>query len=132
MSSLSNKIQSGLLNFPGATLESKTTTERLLKLDEESHHCFFSPVGFHNHLAHQYVAPLVLYWAGGIVYFCFCSLLAAYDLGAPAQLIQAIYDDEAKIQRPIDLRTNGAAPEDVPKPGVINDTNWTEYLGNEK
>ncbi|GJJ14036.1 hypothetical protein Clacol_008293 [Clathrus columnatus] len=112
MSKLSNRIKKGLLNIPGATPESKATTERLLKLDHESHHCFFTNVGFHNHLSHH--------------------LLAAYDLGAPAELIQAIYDDEAKVQRPIDLKTNGVPPEDVPKPGVINDSNWTEWLGNHK
>jgi hypothetical protein len=60
------------------------------------------------------------------------SILAAYDLGAPASLIQAIYDDEAKIQRPIDLKDNGLVPEGVIKPGEINEANWTKWLGDAK
>jgi len=58
--------------------------------------------------------------------------LAAYDLGAPASLIQKIYDEEAKLQRPIDLKENGVVPEGVVKPGQINDENWTNWLGDQK
>lgn len=43
----------GLVNFPGATPESKATVERLLEEDRRQHHCFWGKVGFHNHLSHQ-------------------------------------------------------------------------------
>jgi hypothetical protein len=60
------------------------------------------------------------------------SILAAYDLGAPACLIQAIYDDEVKLQRPIDLKENGVVPEGVIKSGEITEANWTKWLGDAK
>jgi hypothetical protein len=53
-------------------------------------------------------------------------------LGAPASLIQAIYDNEAKTQRPIDLKENGVVPEGVLKSGEINEANWTKWLGDPK
>lgn len=59
-------------------------------------------------------------------------MLAAYDLGAPASVIQAIYDEEAKVQRPIDLKLDGATPEAAPLPGEIKDDNWTRWLGDAK
>ena len=46
-------IHQGILNFPGATPESKATAERLLEEDRRVHHCFWGKVGFHNHLSHQ-------------------------------------------------------------------------------
>lgn len=49
----SSTIRRGLLNFPGANSASKSITERLLKIDAESHHCFFRSAGLHNHLSHQ-------------------------------------------------------------------------------
>lgn len=64
------------------------------------------------------------------IQFFFTSVLAAYDLGAPGSLIQTIYDDEAKIQRPIDLKLDGAPAEASPKPGAIGDDNWTKWLGD--
>ncbi|KAF8510455.1 hypothetical protein BU17DRAFT_98061 [Hysterangium stoloniferum] len=109
---ISSKINRGILSLPGATAASKATAERLLKTDEESHHCYFRPAGLHNHLSHH--------------------VLTAYDLGAPASLLEAIYDKEAKIQRPIDLNENGVVPEGTPNPGDINDENWVKWLGNAK
>ena len=53
------------------------------------------------------------------------SLLAAYDLGAPAGLLQEIYNDEARIQRPIFL-------DETDKAIVVNEENWPQYLGNHK
>lgn len=56
------------------------------------------------------------------------SLLAAYDLGASAKLLQAINDDSTdgvNTQRPINL--------DEPEaPGTITEMNWTEHLEQEK
>ncbi|KAF8588079.1 hypothetical protein K439DRAFT_1630110 [Ramaria rubella] len=109
---LSSSIHPGLLNLPGTSPASKNTAEELLKVDEESHHCFFRAAGLHNHTSHH--------------------ILAAYDLGAPAPLIKAIYDEEKKIQRPIDLKLNGVTPEAFPNPGEIKDDNWTNYLGDAK
>jgi hypothetical protein len=96
------------LNLPGATPASKKAVQELLAKDHDTHHCYFNTIGFHNHLSHH--------------------LLAAYDLGASAQLLEAIYDEEAKMQRPIMLDQD----EGVLKPGVINESNWTKYLGEEK
>jgi hypothetical protein len=53
-----------------------------------------------------------------------CSLLAAYDLGAPPKLLQAMYDNDAKPLRPIGL-------DEVDHPTVTTQ-NWREYLGVEK
>ena len=53
------------------------------------------------------------------------SILAAYDLGAQPGLLRKIYEDEAKIQRPIVL-------EDRDKTINITGDNWTQYLGDAK
>ena len=66
------------------------------------------------------------------LFSCLNSLLAAYDLGAPASVIKAIYDEDAKMQRSIDLNLDGATPEASPKPGEIKDDNWTRWLGDQK
>lgn len=55
------------------------------------------------------------------------SLLAAYDLGAPAPLLQAIYDAERQIQKPIDEEN------DTPLERVkIIPDNFTKYVGQER
>jgi len=72
--------------------------------DAESHHCFFRATGFHNHLSHH--------------------LLAVYDLGASAGLLQKIYADEATSQRPIILE-----PKD--ESIVVSKDNWIQYLENQ-
>ncbi|KAI0536716.1 HypA protein [Xylaria digitata] len=56
----------------------KKTTE-LLQQDLEKHHCFFSNIGFHNHISHH--------------------LLSLYALGASPDDIQKGYDDNANYQR---------------------------------
>ncbi|KAI0075061.1 hypothetical protein K474DRAFT_1647047 [Panus rudis PR-1116 ss-1] len=96
-------IRQGILNFPGATPESKAAAERLLEEDRQQHHSLYR-AGFHNHLSHH--------------------ILAAYDLGAPAKLLQTIYDEEKKALRPI--RPDGS---DTTKAEPINRENWTQYLG---
>ncbi|KAI0349466.1 hypothetical protein OH77DRAFT_1432025 [Trametes cingulata] len=106
-------IRQGLLNLPGPTFETQRTIERLLEEDRERHHCFWGRIGFHNHLSHH--------------------LLAAYDLGAPAALLQKIFDAESKD--PWDLfimnRTGkeGAA-EALEQEMTIE--NWTSFLGDGK
>ena len=59
------------------------------------------------------------------------SSLAAYDLAAPAKVLQAIYDEEAKILSPINLVDR--------KERIVQDlditmtrANWTEFVGPEK
>ena len=51
-------ITQGLLNLPGATFATKSTTERLLEEDRRRHHCYWGRIGFHNHLSHQSVSFL--------------------------------------------------------------------------
>ncbi|KZP16254.1 hypothetical protein FIBSPDRAFT_1047623 [Athelia psychrophila] len=106
--SLSSSIRPGIVNRAGTTPESHRLLESLLEDDRKTHHCFFNKMGFHNHLSHH--------------------LLAAYDLGASAKLVQAINDDSGDSvsrQRPIDL--------DKPKAtGPITEKNWTEHLEQEK
>ena len=54
-----------------------------------------------------------------------CSLLAVYDLGASAGLLQKIYADEAISQRPIILE-----PKD--ESIVVSKDNWIQYLENQR
>ncbi|KAL0950038.1 hypothetical protein HGRIS_010046 [Hohenbuehelia grisea] len=92
----------GALNIPGTLASSKTLVEELLRKDADEHHCYFRSAGLHNHLSHH--------------------LLAAYDLGAPAGVLQKIYDIEVKSQRPIFV-------EEKHKDIVVTQNNWTQYLG---
>jgi len=96
----------GLLNLPGASPASKDLLQRFIEEDFTSHHCYLTPRGFHNHLTHH--------------------LFAAYDLGAPPRVLQAIFDKEKKVQRPIDLGN----PNLLPEPGQITGANWTQWLGD--
>ncbi|KAJ3975289.1 hypothetical protein EV361DRAFT_792631 [Lentinula raphanica] len=105
MSSVSHRIlRNGVLNLPRASPVTKPLAEALLLQDAQYHHCQFNQAGFHNHLSHH--------------------ILAAYDLGATPALLQKIYDEEARIQRPIIL-------EEVDKEMKITEDNWTQYLGNQ-
>ncbi|KAJ3736201.1 hypothetical protein DFJ43DRAFT_1036523 [Lentinula guzmanii] len=113
MSPLSHRLlRNGVLNLPRASPASKPLAEALLLQDAQYHHCQFNQAGFHNHLSHQ-----------SIRYFRLI-ILAAYDLGAPPALLQKIYDEEARIQRPIIL-------EEKDKEMKITEDNWTQYLGNQ-
>ncbi|KAJ7873184.1 hypothetical protein B0H13DRAFT_1633579, partial [Mycena leptocephala] len=60
-------------------------------------HCFLTDSGLYDHLPHH--------------------LLSVHDLGAPASLLQTIFDNEVGIQQP--LR----------KPGFIAPSNWTTRIG---
>ena len=53
------------------------------------------------------------------------SILAAYDLGAPPELLKKIYAQEAKIQRPIFIKEEH-------KNIVVRTENWVQYLGNQE
>ncbi|KAI5118792.1 hypothetical protein M0805_005020 [Coniferiporia weirii] len=101
----------GLLHLPGSTHATRALVRSLLRADRDAHHCFYGKVGFHNHLPHH--------------------ILAAYDLGAPPRVLQDAYDEEAKVQYPIDLVDR--ATQTVGSPGVVvTAENWTEHLGPEK
>ncbi|KAF4575050.1 hypothetical protein EYR36_006406 [Pleurotus pulmonarius] len=105
MSSLNHQLlKHGLVNLPRASPAVKTTVEELLFKDAEEHHCYFRSSGVHNHLSHH--------------------LLAAYDLGASEGVLRKIYEEEAKIQRPIFLDESN-------KGAVITDENLAQYLGNQ-
>ena len=97
-----------MLTAPGATPASTDLTERLLEQDREEHHCFYGPVPFHNHLSHH--------------------ILAAYDLGAPPALLQAMYDEEAS--EVYNIYTKNTKTREIEKQNVVLDRdNWTDYLG---
>lgn len=58
-------------------------------------------------------------------------MLAAYDLGAPANQLEAIYNLEQKELE--DINTADRKTKLVEKQDVnINIQNWTEYLGQDK
>ncbi|KAJ4479015.1 hypothetical protein J3R30DRAFT_3702022 [Lentinula aciculospora] len=97
-------LRNGVLNLPRASMASKPLAEALLLRDAQDHHCQFNQAGFHNHLSHH--------------------ILAAYDLGAPPAILQKIYDEEARVQRPIIL-------EEKDKEMIVTEENWPQYLGNQ-
>jgi hypothetical protein len=117
----------GIANLPSSSSDRKERVEELLHRDYVSHHCFMNAIGFHNHLAHQFVFfalyPIVsiLVVADSIV---LRSLLAAYDLGATTPLLQVIYDLDAAEQQPIRHSTSEAE-----SPREITDDNWKQWLG---
>lgn len=51
---LPETVTPGILHLPSSDgAQAKKALETLLAQDRESHHCFFNPAGFHNHLSHQ-------------------------------------------------------------------------------
>lgn len=59
------------------------------------------------------------------------SVLAAYDLGAPAALLQKIYDREALGQSDIQSwERKGGKVEAAHETLTVE--NWTNFLGNER
>ncbi|KAJ6610728.1 hypothetical protein B0H10DRAFT_1811114 [Mycena sp. CBHHK59/15] len=100
----STPLKKGLLNIPGASPSSIALLQDLLRKDYEEHHCFWSDSGLHNHLSHH--------------------LLAAHDLGAPASLLQAIFDNEVGMQQP--LRKVDFSDESAEH---LTATNWTTRIG---
>ncbi|EJD03460.1 uncharacterized protein FOMMEDRAFT_108695 [Fomitiporia mediterranea MF3/22] len=105
------EISQGLLHLPGSNHETKALVQKLLEEDLKKHHCFYGKPGFHNHLPHH--------------------LLALYDLGAPAKVMQDMYNLEAEVQSPINLvdrKNETVAQLDL----TITKENWTEHLGREE
>lgn len=67
----------------------------------------------------------------GRSYVLLQSLLAAYDLGAPPNLLQAIFDSEENGLDPLhtaDRKENKVEEQHVD----MNKTNWQQYVGDEK
>ncbi|KAJ6627656.1 hypothetical protein B0H10DRAFT_2161041 [Mycena sp. CBHHK59/15] len=93
-------VEPGLIHSP-STPSSADVLQQLLHKDFLTHHCFFNDAGFHNHLQHH--------------------LVAAYDMGAPQELLRIIYADEASILRPLNREGDD-----------ITVVNWTTRLGEHK
>ncbi|RPD62419.1 hypothetical protein L226DRAFT_611012 [Lentinus tigrinus ALCF2SS1-7] len=108
---LSSRIRQGILNLSGTTFETKSTAERLLEEDRQEHHCFHGRVGFHNHLSHH--------------------LLAAYDLGASASLLQKIYDVEVEDQSNIQVFERKEGKKESVNENITVQ-NWTKFFGDER
>ncbi|PCH34666.1 hypothetical protein WOLCODRAFT_27361 [Wolfiporia cocos MD-104 SS10] len=87
--------------FAGITHESKLAVAKTLKADYVHRHGFINEAGFHNHCSHH--------------------LLAAFALGAPPQLLNAIYDAH-------EVRTLPA----LKSPGAITQENFYDHLGDKK
>ncbi|KAJ7112421.1 hypothetical protein C8R43DRAFT_1138898 [Mycena crocata] len=96
-------LKKGLVNVPGTSPASIALIQDFLCKDYKEHHCFFTDSGLHNHLSHH--------------------LLAAHDLGSPPSLLQAIFDNEVGMQKPLHkLGPTEPAEELTP-------ANWTARLG---
>ncbi|KAJ6518485.1 hypothetical protein DFH09DRAFT_228844 [Mycena vulgaris] len=105
MTSLPMKaLKPGLVSLPGGTPASEALVTQLLHEDCVAHHCFFNDEHFVNHLSHH--------------------ILSLHDLGAPAETIQAMHDQDAAIQRP--LHPNGKPGKETNR---ITEVNWTGSLG---
>ncbi|CAK5266929.1 unnamed protein product [Mycena citricolor] len=87
----------GLINTP-STPEAARKLQELLVRDAQEHHCYFDDRGFKNHTAHH--------------------LIAAYDLGASASLLERIYKEEGEVLRPLG-----------PQYDILTDQTWTTRLG---
>lgn len=122
---LSPAIRPGIINVPGRTPESQKLVEDILAQDRANHHCLYGPNAvFHNHLSHQLSLRIFLSFL--ILYNLAPSILAAYDLGAPTKLLQAIRDaDNNSGLRPIDI-VNKSELESM------TEKNWTSFLGQDK
>ncbi|KAJ7083633.1 hypothetical protein B0H15DRAFT_416982 [Mycena belliarum] len=92
-------LNKGAVNLPGSTPQSVALLQELLRKDYEGHHCFTADSGLHNHLTHH--------------------LMAVHDLGAPASLLQVIYDEEVSMQRPLRVADKIE----------VTELNWTLRLG---
>lgn len=73
---------------------------------DQNHHIFSSESGFHNHIVHH--------------------LLTLYGLGAPAEIIEKRYKENANYQRPA-IQSKERTLEDLSNP-----ENFKKYLNKEK
>jgi hypothetical protein len=73
---------------------------------DQNHHVFYNKDGYHNHIAHH--------------------LLTLYGLGAPAEVIEQRYKENANYQRPA-VQSKERVLEDM-----SNSENFEKYLNKEK
>ncbi|KAJ7446125.1 hypothetical protein FB451DRAFT_1376001 [Mycena latifolia] len=97
-------LKPGVVNLPGGTPASATLVADLVYEDFKAHHCFWNDQDFTNHLSHH--------------------ILSLHDLGAPAECIQMMYDNEAAKQRPLH---HNRAPASANR---ITQENWLGSLGH--
>ena len=96
---------------PSAVAGAHSEASQLVRRDYEEHHCVFNVKGkLHNHLNHQ--------------------LYASYDLGADADLLEAIYKHHEQVKEviPIDLKGTGIEDE-AARIEIVHDEPF-EHLGN--
>ncbi|KAI0337856.1 hypothetical protein BDW22DRAFT_1464375 [Trametopsis cervina] len=91
----------------GHTHQSTQTVLDLLKDNHKKWHIYFNDRGFHNHASHH--------------------LLAIYAMGANSQLLEAAYGTHVAYQRPA-----FPPPEAKAISAVIDDSNWKDFLGDER
>ncbi|KAI9245865.1 hypothetical protein BDA99DRAFT_527654 [Phascolomyces articulosus] len=86
--------------LPGVSSDPRDLShDALIDKNHRTHDIFHNPLGHINHLSHHY--------------------LAAYSFGASKERLQAIYDINAKPQRPL-----------PPSVGTLNEDNYDQQLGN--
>lgn len=96
----------GIVSFKPQTAEAAAKASELLQENHDKHHIFFNKDGFHNHIVHH--------------------LLSLYGLGAPADVIEQRYKENASYQRsPFQL--DERVLEDLNNP-----ENFKKYLNKEK
>ncbi|KAI5121369.1 hypothetical protein M0805_001182 [Coniferiporia weirii] len=86
---------------PGRSPSSTDALLELLNRNHEQFHVFFNERGFPNHITHH--------------------LYASYALGAPPEVLTAVYKAGGESQRPA-----------FDSPGDITDSNWIVHLGDER
>ncbi|PQE28606.1 hypothetical protein CJF32_00005695 [Rutstroemia sp. NJR-2017a WRK4] len=96
----------GVFKYKPQDKETAAKTSELLQENHEKHHVFFNQSGFHNHIVHH--------------------LLTLYGLGAPANIIEKHYKNNASYQRP------AVQVEDRVIIDMSNPEHFSKYLGNEK
>ncbi|PMD37389.1 hypothetical protein L207DRAFT_514664 [Hyaloscypha variabilis F] len=96
----------GIVKSKSQTPESAAKTSELLQENHDNHHVFYNKDGYHNHIAHH--------------------LLTLYGLGAPAEVIEQRYKENANYQRPA-VQSKERVLEDM-----SNSENFEKYLNKEK
>ncbi|KAK0752154.1 hypothetical protein B0T18DRAFT_426681 [Schizothecium vesticola] len=96
----------GLLNIKQTSEAAKTVSD-LLQQDLESHHVFFNPSHFHNHIPHH--------------------LLTLYSTGAPPRSLRTAHTTNASYQRPA-LPPHSPSPSSYPSSYLGNESYYPDFL----
>jgi len=96
-----------------------TSCQKLLEEDRIKHHCIYGGFIIISVISEQL--------SGDLCYPTQMSfrLLAVHDLGAPAKVLQAIYNKDVKNSSPNRHSGNKSA-------WALNENNWTNFLGQQK